>query len=471
MERLTVKEIQEATGGIVVRGRLDDDIDNLSTDSRTISPGDIFIALSGKNFDGHSFIAEVKGKGAKGVIYSLDIREEFPIMIKVADTKSALVQIAQAYRKKFSPKTVAITGSNGKTTVKDMVAKIASTKYKVLKAKDSYNNEIGVALTLLELTSETEILILEMEMNQIGGTYLLCEMSQPDIGAITNISDTHLEFMKDRNGVAQEKRELIASLPPTGIAILNNDDPLVKKMGDDFSLQKITFGQKSGDFFAKQIKLLPDFTTYLLNGRYRVFLPLIGRCNVYNSLCAIAIATALGIEVATAISALSDFEPPPLRYQTINLKGYKVLLDCYNANPVSMEEALNTLSLIAPGRKIAILGDMKELGERAKDLHFELGRKARQYLDFLVTIGDFAQVVIEGARKEKMAKERTFAANREEEVISFLLDILQPFDTILIKGSRAMNMERIYFKLRSALKKNSSTAVESYHNHLYGEDN
>ncbi len=449
MERLSVKEIIMATKGRLIRGNEEDYIERISTDSRTLSPGDFFIPLKGKRFDGHSFIGEAKKRGAKGVLFSEEIKEELPIMIKVENTKTALHEIAGYYRRKFHPRVVAITGSNGKTTVKEMVAKIASLKYKVLKSPESYNNDIGVPLTLLRLTSDTEILILEMEMNQIGGTRLLCEMSLPDIGAITNISDTHLEFMKTRGGVAREKRELLESLPSSGIAVLNGDDLKVAEIGKGFTFKKLTFGLREAfHFSAHRVNQSLESSLYLLNGRYRVYLPLPGIGSIYNSLCAIAIASALMIDLATAISALANFSPPPLRYQLINLKNYKILLDCYNANPASMEEALKTITQIAPKRRIGVLGDMKELGERSREFHYELGRRAAGYLDLLIALGEFAPVLIAGAREEGMAKEKTYELNDADEVVALLLDILKPYDTILIKGSRAMNMERIYYKLK-----------------------
>lgn len=454
MGKLSVKEVIEATGGSLIRGREDFAIEKISTDTRNLSPGDFFLPLKGKNFDGHSFVREAKEKGAKGVIFSEEIKEELPIIIKVSDTKTALKAIACYYRKKFNPKVVAITGSNGKTTVKEMVAHIAPKKYRVLKAKDSYNNDIGLPLTILELNEETEVLVLEMEMNEIGGIRSLCEIARPEIGVITNISDTHLEFMKTKEGVAKEKREILESLPPNGVGVLNFDDRLVKEMAKDFNFKKITFGLSEGsDFFAKDIHLFPEFTQYLLQGKYRVCLNTIGEGNVYNSLAALAVSSALRIDLTSAISSLANFQPPPLRYEIIDLVNYKILLDCYNANPASMVEALRTLKIVASGRKIGVLGDMKELGEREKEFHFELGETAKGYLDILIAVGELAEVVIEGARKVGMAKEKTFAFKKGEEVIGFLLQLIKPHDTILLKGSRVMNLETIGEGLLKSLKK------------------
>jgi UDP-N-acetylmuramoyl-tripeptide--D-alanyl-D-alanine ligase len=452
MAKLLVQEILTATGGILIRGEKDFAFQNLSIDSRTILPGDLFLPLKGKRFDGHSFISEAKAKGAKGVIFAEETKEELAVMIKVPDTKRALLQIAQHWRKRFSPKVVAITGSNGKTTVKEMVAHIAQKKYKVLKAKESYNNEIGVPLTLLQLTEEIEVLVLEMEMNEIGGIRLLCEISQPEIGVVTNISDTHLEFLKNREGVAKEKRELLESLPENGIAVLNGDDPLVQKMGKEFPLSKITFGlSPDNDYFPQEVRFSPASTQYLLQGKYPVTLHLIGEGNLYNSLAALATTSALGIDPPTAITALADFQPPPLRYQRINLSSCKILLDCYNANPASMAEALKTLKMIAPSRKVGILGDMKELGEKTEEFHYQLGKMASGYLDILIAVGEWREVVIKGARDNGMSADQTFAREEKEEVIPLLLSLLKPGDTILIKGSRAMGMEKIYEELKSRL--------------------
>ncbi len=449
MKGLKVREILSATGGKLIRGREDDPIEGFSIDSRTISPNAFFIPLRGKRFDGHAFVAEAKERGAKGVIFSQEMGVVLPIMIAVADTKEALGQIAKYYRNKFRPKVVAITGSNGKTTVKEMVAHIAQRKYRVLKAKESFNNDIGVPLTLLELNDEIEVLILEMEMNELGGIRRLCEMSSPQIGVITNISETHLEFMKTKEGVASEKRELLESLPVSGTAILNRDDPLVMKISEGFKGEKITFGLASdADFFAQNPQYFPDFTITLLNKKYRLFLPSVGEGNLYNSLASIAVARALGIELTTAISSLSDFRSPSLRYQIVNLKSYKILLDCYNANPVSMREALKTLKIIAPKRKIGVLGDMKELGKDSERLHYQLGQEAKRYLDFLIALGEFGGAVVAGARKEGMPEDKTFPVKDTSAVLSLLLDILKPYDTILVKGSRALCLETIYFALK-----------------------
>ncbi|MEO0100211.1 MAG: UDP-N-acetylmuramoyl-tripeptide--D-alanyl-D-alanine ligase [candidate division WOR-3 bacterium] len=452
--KLSVKEVIEITNGILIRGREDSLIENIATDSRNISPNDFFLPLKGKNFDGHSFIREAKEKGAKGIIFSKEIKEELPIMIKVSDTKTALKAIASYYRKKFHPKVVAVTGSNGKTTVKEMVAHIAQIKYKVLKAKESYNNDIGLPLTILELNEETEVLVLEMEMNEIGGTRSLCQIALPEIGVITNISETHLEFMKTKEGVAKEKKELLESLPEDGFAILNFDDPLIREIAEEFSFKKITFGlSQESDFFAQDIQFFPEKTEYLLQGKYRVLLKTIGEGNVYNSLAALAVSSALGIDLREAVSSLANFQPPPLRYQVIDLANYKILLDCYNANPASMLEALKTLKIIAPGRKIGVLGDMKELGEREREFHLELGKRAKDYLDILIAVGDLAEVVIEGARKAGMAKERTFPFKEREEAVRFLLEIIKPYDTILFKGSRVMSLEIICQELLNSLKR------------------
>ncbi|MEO0125841.1 MAG: cyanophycin synthetase, partial [candidate division WOR-3 bacterium] len=223
---------------------------------------------------------------------------------------------------------------------------------------------------------------------------------------------------------------------------------------EGFNFKKLTFGlSQERDFFAQDIQFFPEKTEYLLQGKYRVLLKTIGEGNVYNSLAALAVSSALGIDLREAVSSLANFQPPPLRYQVIDLANYKILLDCYNANPVSMLEALKTLKIIAPGRKVGVLGDMKELGEREREFHLELGKRAKDYLDILIAVGDLAEVVIEGARKAGMAKERTFPFKEREEAVRFLLEIIKPYDTILFKGSRVMSLEIICQELLNSLKR------------------
>ncbi|MEO0084946.1 MAG: UDP-N-acetylmuramoyl-tripeptide--D-alanyl-D-alanine ligase, partial [candidate division WOR-3 bacterium] len=256
---MKLKEIIKATNGRLVQGNKDSIVSNISIDTRTIKPNDLFMAIKGKYLDGHSFIREALQKGASTIIAE-DIRFEYETwktvnIVQVVNTTKALEDIAQYYRKQFKPIVIAVTGSNGKTTTKEMITHILKEKYKVISAPASYNNNIGVPLTILNLTDDVEMLILEMEMNELGGTKRLCEIAQPDIGVITNIGDTHLEFLFSRDNVAREKSELLEYVSKQGTAILNADDAKVMEIWTWFNVKKcLTFGIKqSADVYAKNI--------------------------------------------------------------------------------------------------------------------------------------------------------------------------------------------------------------------------
>lgn len=450
---LKISEILKATKGEISGNFLDFSITGISIDSRNIKKGELFIAIKGNNFDGHDFIKEAIDKGASAIIFDNPSKIEYLSdisFIKVNDTKIALGEIAKYYRSLFNCRTIAVTGSNGKTTVKELTAFLLAKKYKVVKAKDSYNNDIGVPLTIFQLAKDTQFLILEMEMNQLGGIKALCEIANPDIGIITNIGDTHLEFLKDRKGVAKEKSELLEYLTPKGIAILNNDDPIIKEMSKNFSLQKIYFGikNKNCEIFATPLELNKDKTKILLLDKIEIELPLIGIHNVYNFLASLGVIKALNLDIYEFLD-IKNFQPPPLRTHIYQIKNITIILDCYNANPSSMENILDTLKTIfKKERKIGILGDMKELGEKSEEFHYQLGERAGEILDKLFFYGDYGEAVKKGFLSKKRKEEDFYYFSSKERLVKKLIEILKEGDIILIKGSRALKMEEIYYLLK-----------------------
>ncbi len=454
MEPLSVKEIAQASGGLVIAGDIKTVVKSVSIDTRTLEAGALYIALRGKRLDGHQFVSEAVAKGAIGVMIEKGQGQGFSTstcpVIEVADTKAALLALAAWYRRRFNPKVVAITGSNGKTTTKEMLAKILCSRFRVVSAPGSFNNEIGVPLTVLRIDRFTEVALFEIEMNELGGTLRLAQLCQPEVGIVTNVADTHLEFMKNRQGVAQEKRELIAALPEGGVAVVNFDDPLVMAMvksGDSRQpIAVITFGFGEGaDVFAQGIKEHGiTGSEFLLNGKYPVFLPVPGRHNIANFLAACAAARVLGVEFEAAINSISGFSLPPNRLAVQRLSQVVLIDDCFNANPQSVAVALKVLAASAPKeRRLAILGDMLELGDSSERLHQKIGEEAGGCVDRLVVIGEKCRAVIAGAEKAGLPPSRIRQYKKTADVGEELFDIVQEGDTILVKGSRAMSLEKI----------------------------
>ena len=489
MEPIILSQIIRAAGGSLISrtsvcvrtrtGRSDIKISGISTDTRTISSGDLFIALKGEKFDGHSFLEEAFKKGAIGAIVSKNIKNQKlkiknKVIIKVEDTLKALGDIAKIYRERFDVPVVAISGSNGKTTTKEMLGHILSEEFNTVKAKASFNNFVGVPLTFLEIKEDTQVVILEMETNLLGGITRLCEIARPVIGIVTNIGDTHLEFLKTRENVFKEKSELIGSLPSCGTAVLNSDDPYAAKMRELVKGGRVTtFGiRNKSDFRASCVEIKDKHLEFILsrvgnnppevdavpkagisngvNGQHKVKLNTILYGNVYNGLAAVAVAhSVFGLNLKEIIAKLREFSFPPMRMELINFsaggKDIKVINDSYNANPQSMKEALFTLkNIYTPGRKIAVLGDMLELGEKAPHFHYWVGKLCRAcQIDILITVGSLARHIARGAKDAGIVKESIFTLDDIRETTETLSHILKPEDVVLIKGSRRMKMEEI----------------------------
>jgi UDP-N-acetylmuramoyl-tripeptide--D-alanyl-D-alanine ligase len=456
MEPLLISEILKATKGKLIKGDENDLVKNITIDTRKLNLGDLFIAIKGKLHDGHSFINEALQKGVKTIITE-DSKLESETwktinIIQVQNTTKALGNLAQHYRKRYKPIVVAITGSNGKTTTKEMAAQILARNYRIVVAPASFNNDIGVPLTILQINKETEVLILEMEMNEIGGIKSLCEIALPDIGLITNIGDTHLQFLFTRKGVIQEKSELLDAIAKKGTAILNADDPSVMEMWQGYKFkQYITFSiEKSSDMYAsKIINHHENGTEFLLCGKYLTKLRVPGVYNIYNFLGAASIARLLDCKFEDIIAGIDDFKPAPMRMEQINIDGIEIINDAFNANPQSMLAALDSFaSFICTGKKIAILGDMLELGQKSTELHRALGEKLPPSINILITVGEQAKFIASGAINAGKKSEDIITCKDHQEAYNKLVDILKNGDKILVKGSRLMKLEEIITKLK-----------------------
>jgi len=455
---LTIEEVLKATGGKLLQGKGNTLFQGISTDSRTVAEGELFIALKGARFDGHYYAAEALKKKAGGVLVEEDKVGDIRwngyrsrAVITVKDTLSALGDIARDWRRKYGTPMVALTGSNGKTTTKEMIAACLETNFPILKTKGNLNNLIGVPLTLLTLTEKERVVVLEMGMNVPGEIRRLTEISEPDVGLITNIQMVHLEGMGSLERLKEEKGELFRGMRRDGTILVNQDDPRVVDLASRYPGQKITFGiEHPADIMAKEIRLHgaggTSFTLILEGEAMEIPLRLLGRHFIPNALSAIAAACLFGVEVSQAKEALENFQPLPMRMEAVPLEGGGTLInDSYNANPSSVELALETLvEAKGKGRAIAVLGDMLELGNFTEEAHQRIGQKVSELsIDFLLAMGEKAPVVIESAIRHGFPMEKARIVENHSEAISLLRQTIQNGDWILVKGSRGMAMEKI----------------------------
>jgi len=453
-----LEEVLKATGGRLLQGKEKTSFRGISTDSRTVAEGELFIALKGERFDGHQFAIEALKKRAGGVIIEEDKVRDIrwngyrpSAVIAVKDALHALGDIARERRRKFGTPVVALTGSNGKTTTKEMISVSLEAAFPVLKTKGNLNNLIGLPLTLLNLTEQERIVVLEMGMNVPGEIRRLTEIAEPDVGLITNIEGVHLEGMGSLERVREEKGELFRRMRQDGTILVNQDDPRVIDLASEFHGQKITFGiDHPAEVMAKEIRLQDvggtSFTLMMEGVILEITLPFLGGHFVSNALSAIAAASLFGIELEKVKEALEHLSPSPMRMEILHpQEGVTLINDAYNANPRSMELALEVLSQMkGKGRGIAVLGDMLELGEYSVEAHQHIGERIGELsIDFLLALGEEAPVLVESAMRHGLDSEKARIVESHTEAISMLKKMARDGDWILVKGSRRMGMEKI----------------------------
>jgi UDP-N-acetylmuramoyl-tripeptide--D-alanyl-D-alanine ligase len=454
---IAAKEILKATGGAPLTGGSDWFCRGLSTDTRTMAAENLFLALVGENFDGHDCLAAAAEKGASGLLIRMDRLERLgknakaPPVIGVPDTLPALGDIAHAWRKRFSLPVVAITGSSGKTTTKEMLAAIASRSLNLLKTEGNLNNLIGLPRTLLELDAGHELAIVELGTNHPGEIARLTAIAAPDIGLITNIGPAHLEGLGSLEAIREEKGSLFGGMNAQGTAVINRDDPGVAILADRWQGKRITFGLKTGaDVTARRIeKAGPEGVRFnlVIDGiSLRIHLQTPGEHNIVNALAAAAAAWALGFDRNLIAEGLAAFRPVPGRTEIRRLgNGALLIMDAYNANPASVREALKTLQgLRGSGSAFAILGDMLELGEQTAQWHEEIGGLlAETGIDHAFLKGDLSRFTAAGATQKGLPEERISFFDEPETVLARLRSHLKKDDWILIKGSRKMKLEAV----------------------------
>lgn len=459
MIRMDMRSVAEITGGHLMQNGASVEFQGISTDSRTLQPGDLFIPLRGDNYDGHDYLTQAIQNGAAACLSEEMIGGLLVPVVKVADTLKALGDLAAAMRRQFSGPVVGITGTSGKTTCKEMLAAILKHDGPGLKSAGNFNNLIGVPLTLFGLKSEHCWAVVEMGMSARGEIARLAEIAAPNIGLITNVGAGHLENFEEISGVAMAKGELFICLPPDGVALINADDPEVCRLPVANGVRKVLFGARA-DADVRADKVVAEngsvsFDLSIDGLTQRVLLHLPGRHNVSNALGAAAAATVLGISLQDISAGLEAFKPCPGRMELVELPGDIVILeDSYNANPLSVHAALDALhDLGAAGHRIAVLADMLELGPTAPELHQQIGSIAAERTDRLFTYGALAEEIARGAVDAGLPVDKVCVANSHEELSARLIEVLETGDRVLIKGSRGMRMEKITDSLRMSKQK------------------
>jgi UDP-N-acetylmuramoyl-tripeptide--D-alanyl-D-alanine ligase len=418
-----------------------------SIDSRTLSPGDLFIAIAGERFDGHEYVQAALEKGAVGAIVQAGktVAGDPLRLLQVDDTLKALQLLGAAARRLWGKPLLAVTGSAGKTTTKEILAHILSTRFRVMKSSGNLNNHIGLPLQLLKLEAEHDLAVVEMGMNHAGEIRALGELAHHDLAVVTTVAPVHLEFFGSLAEIARAKYEIIETLHSGGVAVLNADDDYVCQFGRDFKGKVVTFGiKRSADVSAKKIKLngAEGSTFELTVGSVGepVTFPLVGEHNIYNALAAAAAAIERGISPSQAAAALSSIAPPDKRGQVLHLHGATIINDCYNSNPRALEAMIDTLASMKAERRILVVGEMLELGPTAEALHRECGKHAAdKKIDIVIGVRGMARAVADAACGSGTQAQ---FVETPEQAGEWLARNLRPEDAVLLKASRGVKLER-----------------------------
>lgn len=443
MEMLTLAQIAAFVGAKEPENG-DLEITGICRDNRTVNKGDLFVAIRGECFDGHDFILDAAQKGARAALVDREILECPIPTIEVKDTILGLQALATGYRKLFQPHVVGVTGSVGKTTTKEMIASVLSEHFYTLKTMGNMNNEIGLPFTVMGLNYSHQAAVIEMGMNHFGEIARLTRVTIPEIAVITTIGESHIEFVGSKEGVRRAKLEILEGLLPGGTVVLNGDDPLLWELSDKLSHNTIFFGvkNKKAQVLGKVISQDLEHIRFAVREFPEVefLIHCGGEHNLKNALAAVTVGMRLNLTAKEIQVGLSKFMNTGMRQRIIKVGSRTILNDCYNANPDSMRAALTVLGDNA-GRRIAVLGDMLELGDTAPKAHHAIGTYAANNADIIFVFGHHAEAVEEGARLQRKADVRVFKT--AETLAEALRNEWRDGDTILVKGSRGMKMERI----------------------------
>jgi UDP-N-acetylmuramoyl-tripeptide--D-alanyl-D-alanine ligase len=435
-----------------------------SIDSRTLQRGDLFFAVRGERLNGHDYVESALAKGAVAAVVQAGQASRFQAksqLLLVEDPLLALQRLGAAVRRLWGKPLIGVTGSAGKTTTKECIAHVLGTRHRVLKSQGNLNNHFGMPLQLLKLEPEHDLAVIEMGMSHAGEITALARLAQPDCGVVTMVAPVHLEFFNSIADIARAKYELIESVRPGGIAVLNADDEYVSQFGRDFHGDVVTFGvQKAADVRAEKIVSRgPEGSAFEIvadGERVSAVLPLLGEHNIYNALAGVAVGLRYGVSLATGAESLATLSPGDKRGEIVSLNGVTVINDCYNSNPKALDSMVRSLSQIPAQRRIVVAGEMLELGPAGEAMHRESGeRMAQQGVDFVLGVRGLAAGIVEGARR---AGARAEFVNTPEEAGEWLRREVKQGDAVLLKASRGVRLERALEVWKGALASDTSSA-------------
>ncbi|OUQ59930.1 hypothetical protein B5E58_02245 [Tyzzerella sp. An114] len=452
MKPITLKSVAQAVNGKISDEKYNDVvIENITTDTRKISEGDLFIPLKGENFDGHKFIEQAFEKGALCCL-SAENTESEKAVIYVSDTRKALRDLAEYYISLFDIPVVGITGSVGKTTTKDMIASVLMQKYNVLKTEGNFNNEIGLPLTVFKITEDTQVAVLEMGMNSFGEIHNLSKIAKPDIAVITNVGVSHIENLGSREGILKAKCEIFDFMKDNRTAVLNIDNDMLQTLEGKTKFNTLWYGvENKKDIYADNIvkngveSISCDI--HMKDENFSVYIPVPGEHMVLNAMAAALVGNKLGLTVAEIKRGIEEFVPTKMRMAVIKTeKGTTIINDVYNANPVSMKAGIDVLSG-GEGEKICILGDMFELGQFAKEMHYDTGVYAAQKkIDKIICIGEISKSMYEGALS--LGGNAFYFETQDEFIEKGIEELVSEGATVLVKASRGMHFEKTAEKIQ-----------------------
>lgn len=446
MIEVTLEQIQEWIPCEIDNEYMAQGIQGVSIDSRDIKSQNLFIPFKGEHVDGHQYVAQALRDGAGASFYQkgtfLDENVEGPI-IWVDDTLTALQQLAKAYLEFVNPQVIAVTGSNGKTTTKDMIESVLKPQFKVKKTQGNYNNEIGMPLTILELDIDTEISILEMGMSGFHEIEFLSNLAEPDIAVITNIGESHMQDLGSREGIAKAKSEITVGLKPGGLFIYDGDEPLLKPYVNQLSnVDLVSIGKHSTNSLVSQIESINnDGIAFTINEEERFELPILGEHNMKNATIAIAVGKRMKLSYDTIFNNLREVQLTGMRMQQYHTSDNSLVInDAYNASPTSMKAAIDTLAVMN-GRKILVLGDVLELGPNSQIMHEQVGEYLNgKDIDTLFTFGEESQYISNVGNQYVNHMEHF---ENKQKLIETIKTYVQPEDKVLVKGSRGMKLEEV----------------------------
>ena len=451
MRGMSLEEVVRVIGAKQVQVGLVEQFSSVCTNTRKLRQGELFFALRGENFDGNDLVEQGKAKQAAAVVVSREL-STIPMdtaVLQVEDTLKALQNLAFYNRQLVDIPIIGVTGSNGKTSTKDMIAAVLGVRYKTLKTAGNFNNEIGLPLTLLSLDASHQAAVVEMAMRGPGEIDFLCRLARPTGAVITCIGEAHIELLGSRENIAAAKGELLDHIGPNGFVLLNGDSSLTRQMAARTAGKAVFYGtEQPVDIVACNIRLNSNgssFTVVTPNGQEEIFLPVPGRHNVLNSLAAVGVGLELGLSLLEIREGLAGVVLTSMRMEIMESEGMMIINDAYNANPDSTKAALTTLADLGRSRrKIAVLGSMFELGSRAVEGHREVGMAAFEAgAEVLITVGELAKEIALGAKAAGMPSAGIFACEDNRKACDFLRELCDPGDVILVKGSRGMHMEEV----------------------------